>query len=651
MKDLRVNSTVIPLIILARSRDWVLVLKHLLTVLFVILCSPLLTASIYAGGSAEDASNADSDAEQITFVGSTPVGQAGNELIAAQNPVVTLQREWADCLLIGGEVISNRSQTWHGCELKSSVTFPRFDFPIKTFTVIIRTSGITVDCNNNQFEVPDVTQPIHGMVIQSRFTQVSDVTVKNCRFLNFKGSLGVIPGLTAEERFEMSINLQHDEIRARAPTRITLDNIVSENARGVGIGITATYVTLKNSRIFGSRSAGIYLSWTARNNLIKENHIHNNGREGIAIDSARYNIIKNNEIHNNRVGAIMLYRNCQERFQERPPGLTDEEYKKYKYHPLSQYRHQGASNNLITQNVIRNELIGVWIASRQSRDLRKWGCGNPTPYANHSNPGETDGKYVFLDYANTNAVKTNHFINVNKGIIVEGNRSYIFDNTFYGVDLPARVGTKYRSLLLGKPVRDTKFDKNRYLASPKRVDVLYNSRNTTIDRNWTAHKLFSIVAMNSAKCINVKNESRDNGAAIQQWQCKSIGAQLFQFVAKNGHFKIKNILTRKCLDVTGSSLKNGALLQQRRCSVDDKNQLFDLVPVQKGKVQIVAIHSGKCLNVKNQGTSNGDLIQQWSCSSGSSEMIFELQPHSYVKLRNRCKGVLCDDTPQSPPQG
>jgi len=112
-------------------------------------------------------------------------------------------------------------------------------------------------------------------------------------------------------------------VRARAPRRITFDNVTISGSGGdrfyVGWGVTET--KLINSVLEGEASGvPIYLAPHSSRTLIKNNRIRTNtwksgvarGRETIAIDGADHNQIVGNWFGDLNRGGIYLYRNCGE---------------------------------------------------------------------------------------------------------------------------------------------------------------------------------------------------------------------------------------------------------------------------------------------------------------------------------------------------
>jgi parallel beta-helix repeat protein len=186
----------------------------------------------------------------------------------------------------------------------------------------------------------------------------------------------------------------HEENYRRTPTRITLENVEVTGSGRVGIYFDdyVTHSTLSHSIVRDSYMSGIYLEHSSRNNKIVGNQIINNGherfgkgkREGLAVDSSAYNLIEANRFESNGAGGVFLYKNCGEHFST----------------GKSVIRWQHSDYNIIRNNTFVNEPVGIWLASRQSRDLSGFDCGDK--------PREGSLKF-YPDYADNNVVVGNHF--------------------------------------------------------------------------------------------------------------------------------------------------------------------------------------------------------------------------------------------------
>jgi parallel beta-helix repeat protein len=250
----------------------------------------------------------------------------------------------------------------------------------------------------------------HGILIKGE--SIRNVAVRNCEVVRAttQGILIAAPdtdprmaALSKEERYRLS------------PRDISISDTKVSQSGSVGIYVDsyAQDTKLTGVTVEHSRSAGIYLEHSSVRTRIEKSKIRYNGfrnatregttarREGIAIDSSANNIIVGNVISDNARGGIFLYKNCWERHDR--PGTVP--------------RWQSSSFNLITHNRIENERVGIWVASRQGKNLTSWKCGDPEI---------ADGFY--RDYADHNTISGNVIINSDVGIRIFDSNTTVVDN-------------------------------------------------------------------------------------------------------------------------------------------------------------------------------------------------------------------------------
>lgn len=273
---------------------------------------------------------------------------------------------------------------------------------IYNHSIIIKKSNTFLNCNNSLIDGKNTLQI--GINITG---EIENIEVTNCNVKNF-----VTSGIMISSGLQITENSNVDFYYNNAPNDITINNSVIDNNGKTGVTFNSytNNSVLKNSIIINSGGVGVYLSQSSKeitiiNNKIAFNGYKFKGREGIAIDSSANNIIKDNLFDSNKSGAVFLYKNCGERHNGK--------------HGIKRWQH--SNNNLITDNIFQNEKIGVWLASRQSQDLRKWNCLDT--------PVDANGRF-YKDYANFNTIKRNTFCDTTTGIINEGNNNYVANNTF-----------------------------------------------------------------------------------------------------------------------------------------------------------------------------------------------------------------------------
>ena len=265
----------------------------------------------------------------------------------------------------------------------------------------ITRNGTHLDCNGAELNGLSIIKV--GILIKASVGEIEDVSVKNCVLRNFVGvGLMVAVGSGKKKRNDQST------------IKVHIDNLSIIGTKGVGLNFNSYVkgVLVTNSKIVGSSGPGIYFSQSSASNIVRDSIIASNGkrpgmkgREGIAIDSSANNIIANNKIMGNSEGGIFIYKNCGEHFSS----------------GKSVIRWQHSNKNRIMDNIFSDEKKGVWIASRQSKNLKKWDCGDQ--------PVDAGGKF-YNDYANYNSVRGNVFCAVGQGVLVEGDHNSITENRF-----------------------------------------------------------------------------------------------------------------------------------------------------------------------------------------------------------------------------
>ncbi len=248
-----------------------------------------------------------------------------------------------------------------------------------------------------------------GVLIGGRKKQIQNVTVENCRIQNFKNrGISITSGIRIKD-----FSSDRAANYAVAPNNVVVNNVtvLGSGRGGVYFDSYVTDSVLSNSRVEGSGKVGVYLEQATQRIKIVNNVIQGNGtdgrREGMAIDSSAHNTVTGNKFIGNAGGGILIYKNCGENFASGKSAL----------------RWQSSDFNVIKDNTFESEPVGVWIASRQSKDLSKWGCGDPAV--------DQAGRY-YEDHANNNTVEANSFCGTKTAIRVEGNNNTIAGNRIGG---------------------------------------------------------------------------------------------------------------------------------------------------------------------------------------------------------------------------
>ncbi len=389
-----------------------------------------------------------------------------------------------------GDMITIRENTTipSGCHY-DRVSFEFFD------------SNIVFDCNNanlnglgktkrNTFFLAykrDEAPLLAAFFIRgSQDNFIENITIKNCNISFYVNGINVdfILDESTHNNLKNNINVTELEqyLRTISPKNIQVSNtrITASHKTGIYIQRYITGFKLKNSTL-KANDIGLYLESGTQKNIISNSIFTKNGettydissrkrtlrikkREAIAIDSSAYNTITDNKFINNAGGAIFLYKNCYENYQD----------------PSSLPRVQYSNFNIIKDNTFSDEPKGVWIASRQSREMDNFNCGDPIVYTD-----EEKKKKYYEDFSRNNQVINNHFDGVEKAIIVEDDDNIISNNRFTGKSRSdLTIGTEIRSTYLNHPVKGTIVENNTFAStSTPHVRILYGATNNTFNNN------------------------------------------------------------------------------------------------------------------------------------------------------------------------
>lgn len=274
-------------------------------------------------------------------------------------------------------------------------------------TMRITSSNTSLDCRGSTF-IGSGAQKV-GLMIDSRGEPLSDIVVKNCNFKNYSGNAIRV----AWDEVDSRKGDDQNTIYSRSPVRVLLENITSTDSGGVGIFLDdyVSEITVKNSTIVRSAGVGIYMEHSSRRITVIGSRFIANGfrwlksnREAIAIDSSADNIVENNFFRGNAAGGIFLYKNCGEHFS------SGKQVRRW----------QHSNHNSIRGNIFVDEKVGIWLASRQKKDLSNWDCADVP----------VKGKRFYADFANFNTVEGNRFCRTATPIMDEG-----LHNTIVGTQL------------------------------------------------------------------------------------------------------------------------------------------------------------------------------------------------------------------------
>ncbi len=310
----------------------------------------------------------------------------------------------------------------------------------------IHTSDVVLDCQGAR-----IVGPLRGRGIEISAptdTALENITVRDCHVEGFLNSLRV----TRDGFRDLAEGVEYEN----AFQNIVIEDSSFTGSRGVCVFVDGyvTGVTLRNSRLEGCGSSGVYLETGSKESLVEncdfvdigynENGPYwqpfdlggqsfwfwGTGREGLSIDGSRYNRIVGNRFSGNSYGSIFLYKNCGE-YPDRPVWFD---------------RRYPSDGNLIEGNTFNGDRNGVWIGARMGENILPMECSEPQYRFGYS-----------LDYAKDNIVRDNDFYGVSYGIRVEDDRNTISGNRFYGDgnEQAILIGTRYRTAELDWPVTET----------------------------------------------------------------------------------------------------------------------------------------------------------------------------------------------------
>lgn len=335
---------------------------------------------------------------------------------------------------------------------------PSCDLTGKGVQFILDSANTSLDCNGAQLSSGDPSTNKTAITIRPKADRaITNITVANCHVTGYGHALNIRQFSNPNVRYRQGLT-DPEANRNLAPHHIRVVNVSSNGSTnsGIFVGDHVHDVRFDRLQIMRSGTVGLYLEFGSRHNSIENSVFVDNGyrtfkpnREAIAVDSSAFNTIKNNQFIHNGAGAIHLYRNC---FEHANDPSRSNHFK----------RTQSAQDNIIEGNTFRDEPVGVWVASRQSRNLKGFECG-AYPLA------QTAFASYHLDSAKNNKIIGNRFVNVDTGIIVEDDGTQIIANDFsQSGGTPVIVGSEIREKYGNKSngisaeLKNTRIDQNKF---------------------------------------------------------------------------------------------------------------------------------------------------------------------------------------------
>jgi hypothetical protein len=126
----------------------------------------------------------------------------------------------------------------------------------------------------------------------------------------------------------------------------------------------------------------------------------------------------------------------------------------------------------------------------------------------------------------------------------------------------------------------------------------------------------AIQSLSSGKCLDVERGSKDDGAAVIQYDCHAGPNQRWKITEKAANsYRIVNVNSGKCLRARGGAA--GIPVEQWTCS-DEDDQSWALQAAADGYA-LQAIPGGLCLDVPHASGDNGVRPALWNCLGGANQ--------------------------------
>jgi galactose oxidase len=156
-------------------------------------------------------------------------------------------------------------------------------------------------------------------------------------------------------------------------------------------------------------------------------------------------------------------------------------------------------------------------------------------------------------------------------------------------------------------------------------------------QQWTVQNYngsFRIVDQPTGDCLVIAGASTTAGAQLVQEPCSGVPSELWTFVANGSSFQIVSASTGQCASVSGASVTDSAYIVQEPCSTAS-NFLwtFSSGLITSTSLSVLqAAHSGQCLNVSGSSTTVGGVIIQYPCGGSVNEQWTLLLTGGYYEL-------------------
>lgn len=397
-----------------------------------------------------------------------------NRVVEAGMPAPTKHLDCADLQSNQVVTIKGHTQLAKNCDLTA-----------KGVQFVLDSSNTSLDCNGAILSATEATANKTAITIKPKQdAAIANIAVANCHVQGYGHALNIRQKTNPNVRYNTGLT-DPESNRALAPRDIRIINVSSNgsNNSGIFVGDHVQRVTFDQLRVARSGTVGLYLEFGSQHNTIQNSVFVDNGfrsfkpnREAIAVDASGFNTIQNNEFIHNGAGSVLLYRNC---FEHADDPSQSNHFR----------RSESARDNIIKDNTFRDEPVGVWVASRQSRNLKGFACG-AYPLA------ETLLASYHIDSAKDNQILGNTFIQVTTGIIAEDDGTQIINNDFtqaggIAIKIGSEIREKYADTSKGvlAAIQHTQIRNNRLAANKPLVQQIQISSPSQATTELIGNKL------------------------------------------------------------------------------------------------------------------------------------------------------------------
>ncbi|QYF93857.1 RICIN domain-containing protein [Massilia sp. PAMC28688] len=152
------------------------------------------------------------------------------------------------------------------------------------------------------------------------------------------------------------------------------------------------------------------------------------------------------------------------------------------------------------------------------------------------------------------------------------------------------------------------------------------------DVSQPAAGVYKLTNAGSGKVMDVSASSTLDGANVQQWTDNGTNAQRFTVARTLGNrYVLTNVNSKKCVDVAGGSLASGANIQQATCN-NTAAQQFHFYPrsdagrgvLPVGLYALSSHHSRLCLGIDGASINAGARAVQATCAATSAQRFHVL---------------------------